>query len=123
MNGPMFEIRFENGPLDGLTITSDILPADHLTLPARPDRMANIGAIRQPIESPLAHYELALGTLKAGHDVPVVQFRYQFRGLTRGGNGLPRLDGRLNWFQRLRGWLCGAGPSLVDFSANRNRLA
>ncbi len=112
MDYPLFEICFEKGPLDGLTLTTNILPDDELTLPARPDRVINIGNGRQTIEGPLAHYELTFGGLKPGNEIPVVQFRFRFRRMSQREDFPLPAGRRLNWFRRL--WARFQGSAFVD---------
>jgi hypothetical protein len=121
MNHPMFEIICERGPLDGLTLPTNILPEGQLNLPARPDLPVNMESMRQPIEGPVAHYELALGQLKPGTEIPVVQFRFRFKGMSRSGDCLPPNSRRQNWFQRLWAQFPGRRPSIVPAANELNR--
>jgi hypothetical protein len=114
MNHALFEIRFEKGPLDGLTLTTDFLPEDRLMLPGRPDRAVNLGRMRQSNEGPLALYELSSGRFKPDAEIPVVQFLFRFRGLSRSEVCPPSAGRRLGWIQRLLwGWFQGRRPSIA----------
>jgi hypothetical protein len=104
MNLPLFEIRFDKGPLDGLILTTNFLPEKRLRLPSRPDRAVNLGRRHQPMTERLALYDLVRGEFKVGNEIPVVQLSFRFKGLARSKDGSSPKGSRLDWFQRAWAW-------------------
>jgi hypothetical protein len=106
MNPPLFDVYFERGPFDGWQVTTDYLPSEGLTLPARPGRAALLrgvcrGGAPADVNRSLSHYALAGKQMVLVHGIPVVRMRFRFQGVWRQQSGRqPAAAG--SWIKRLR---------------------